>query len=88
MECYYAGGHRKSHLCLKKRLLDIGLLTEPVDISKYEFVRMPYKERWGVLVNSDSQLYEKESVSPAELVGIPLIMVQRNSVKKIGRAHV
>lgn len=66
---------------LEKGLLDIGLLTEPVDISKYEFVRMPYKERWGVLVNSDSQLYEKESVSPAELVGIPLIMVQRNSVK-------
>lgn len=66
---------------LEKGLLDIGLLTEPVDISKYEFVRMPYKERWGVLVNSDSQLYEKESVSPTELVDIPLIMVQRNSVK-------
>lgn len=66
---------------LEKGLLDIGLLTEPVDISKYEFVRMPYKERWGVLVNSESQLYEKESVSPAELADIPLIMVQRNSVK-------
>ena len=39
------------------------------------------KERWGVLVNPDSPLYVKESVSPADLSGIPLIMVQRNSVK-------
>lgn len=67
--------------CIEKGLLDIGLLTEPVDISKYEFIRMPGKERWGVLVNPDSPLYVKESVSPADLSGIPLIMVQRNSVK-------
>ena len=66
---------------IEKGLLDIGLLTEPVDISKYEFIRMPGKERWGVLVNPDSPLYVKESVSPADLSGIPLIMVQRNSVK-------
>ena len=59
----------------------MGLLTEPVDISKYEFIRMPCKERWGVLVNPDSQLYEKESVSPSDLSGIPLIMAQRNLVK-------
>lgn len=66
---------------IEKGLLDIGLLTEPVDISKYEFIRMLGKERWGVLVNPDSPLYVKESVSPADLLGIPLIMVQRNSVK-------
>lgn len=66
---------------IEKGLLDIGLLTEPVDISKYEFIRMQGKERWGVLVNPDSPLYVKVSVSPADLSGIPLIMVQRNSVK-------
>lgn len=27
--------------------LDMGLLMEPVDISKYEFIHMPWKERWG-----------------------------------------
>lgn len=29
---------------IEKGLLDIGLLTELVDISKYEFIRMPGKE--------------------------------------------
>ena len=33
--------------------LDLGLLLEPVDISKYDFIRMPVKERWGVLVHED-----------------------------------
>ena len=32
---------------LDKGLVDIGLLSEPVDISKYNFIRLKQKERWG-----------------------------------------
>ena len=39
---------------IEKGLLDVGLLCEPVDIGKYEFIRMPLKEKWGVLVPKDS----------------------------------
>ena len=35
-------------------LLDMGLLTEPVDVGKYAFCRMQEKDRWGVLVRADS----------------------------------
>lgn len=31
-------------------LLDIGLLNEPVDISKYDYIRIPKKDRWGILM--------------------------------------
>lgn len=34
--------------------LDMGLLMEPVDIGKYEFIRMPWKEKWGALLPRDS----------------------------------
>ena len=34
---------------IEKGILDMGLLVEPVDIAKYEFIRMPMKERWGYL---------------------------------------
>lgn len=34
---------------IENGVLDMGLLSEPVDIGKYEFIRMPIKERWGVL---------------------------------------
>lgn len=66
---------------IEKGLLDMGLLVEPVDISKYEFIRLPLKEQWGILVRTDSPLAEKEYVTPQDLRGIPLLMVRRELVK-------
>ena len=66
---------------IEKRILDIGLLMEPVDIGKYEFIRMPQKEKWGILVRKDSELAAKESINPKDLTNVPLIMVKRELVK-------
>lgn len=66
---------------IEKGLLDMGLLVEPVDISKYEFIRLPVRERWGVLVREDSPLAEKDCVTPEDLREVPLLMVQREQVK-------
>ena len=66
---------------LDKGLLDIGLLTEPVDISKYNFIRLRRKERWGVLVRKDSALARKKSVTPQDLLDVPVFLVQRPLVK-------
>ena len=66
---------------IEKGILDIGLLMEPVDIGKYEFIRMPQKEKWGILVRKDSELAVKESINPKDLTNVPLIMVKRELVK-------
>lgn len=66
---------------IERGILDMGLLIEPVDIGKYEFIRMPRKERWGILTRKDSELAEKESVTPQDLAGVPLLMVKRELVK-------
>lgn len=66
---------------IEKGILDIGLLTEPVDVEKYEFIRMPQKEQWGVLVRKDSKLAEKEYIMPEDLIKVPLLMVKRETVK-------
>ena len=66
---------------LDKGLLDVGLLTEPVDISKYNFIRLKRKERWGVLVRADSELAEKDSIRPQDLLDIPVFLAQRPLVK-------
>lgn len=66
---------------IEKGLLDMGLLVEPVDISKYEFLRMPGKERWGVLVPVDSPLAAKEWVGPADLAHTPLLTARRSEVQ-------
>lgn len=67
---------------IEKGILDIGLLAEPVDIGRYEFIHLPQKEQWGILARRDSQLAEKEYVCPKDLAGVPLLMVKREMVKK------
>ena len=44
---------------LEQGILDMGLLLEPVEISRYQYVRMPLKEKWQVLMRRDSPLAEK-----------------------------
>ena len=66
---------------LKKGLADIGILTEPVDISKYNFIRLNNKEKWGVFTKLNSPIADKAYVTPKDLVDIPIIMVKRDIVK-------
>ncbi|MBS6366293.1 MAG: LysR family transcriptional regulator [Clostridiales bacterium] len=63
-------------------LLDLGLLLEPVDFSKYEILRLPVKERWGVLAPAGTPLAAKESVTPQDLAGMPVIMTTRELMQR------
>ena len=67
---------------LDKGLLDLGLLAEPVDIGRYEFIRMPKRDRWGAWVRKDDPLAEKDSVTPKDLLGTPLLLSRREQVQK------
>lgn len=58
---------------IERGLLDMGVMLEPVDIRKYEFISMPMYEVWGVYVTEDSPLAGKSSVEPNDLMDIPLI---------------
>lgn len=66
---------------IEKGILDMGLLVEPVDISKYEFIRMPMKERWGVLTQTDSALAQREYAAPEDLAHTPLLIAKRSQVQ-------
>ena len=66
---------------IDKGLIDFGLLTEPVDIEKYDFARLNYKDRWGIIVPNDSVLASKEHVTPQDLINQPLLIPQRSIVQ-------
>lgn len=73
----YSGNSDNIKERIDRGILDLGLLVEPVDISKYNFARTPFKERWGIFVNESSELAKKEAVTPEELAAYPLILPQR-----------
>lgn len=69
----YSGNASNIRDYIERGFLDIGLMSEPVDMRKYTFVNMPVKEQWGVFVPKDSELYEKESIRPKDLAGMSVI---------------
>lgn len=77
----YSGNSDNIKERMEKGLLDLGLLLEPVDVNKYDYVRLPVKEEWGVLVKKESELAEKEAVCPQDLVHLPLIFTQREIIQ-------
>ena len=58
---------------LDRGLLDFGVLIEPADIKKYDFIKLPTKDRWGLLMRRDHPLAEKSAIQPEDLQGLPLI---------------
>ncbi len=66
---------------MEKGLTDIGVLLEPVDMEKFDFIRLAGKERWVVLMRPDDPLAVKETVSAGDLEGLPLILPRRTNVR-------
>lgn len=66
---------------LEKGLVDIGLLLEPVDVLKYDFLRLSQKETWGVLLRYDHPLAARDEVSAEEMAQYPLILPIRETAR-------
>ena len=58
---------------LDKGLLDFGILIQPADLTKYDYLDLPARDRWGVIMLKDSPLAEKEAIEKNELLEIPLL---------------
>ena len=67
---------------LDKGLVDVGLLLEPVDTVKYDFVRLSQKETWGILMRDDHPLAKREAIALDEIVEYPLILPLRERVRR------
>jgi len=67
---------------LEQGLLDFGLLLEPIDIAKFDYIRMKKKERWGLLLRKGHPLAKKEYITRDDLIGEPLITTNRRSVQR------
>lgn len=58
---------------LEKGLIDFGILIEPSNLEKYNSLRLPLTDKWGILMRKDSPLSEKEYITKEDLNGLPLL---------------
>lgn len=78
----YSGNSDSIKERIDRGLLDLGLLIEPVDIGKYDFIRTNIKEEWGMLVQEASPLVEREYITPKDLADVPLILSRGALIQK------
>lgn len=58
---------------LEKGLIDFGLIIEPANIYKYNHLSLPYQDLWGIYINKEHPLALKESITPQDLIDVPLL---------------
>ena len=58
---------------LEKGLMDFAIVMSYVDLSKYNYIRMPAEDSWGILMRKDDPLAEKESLTVDDIKKYPLI---------------
>lgn len=66
---------------LDKGLLDFGVLIEPANIQKYDYLRLPATDTWGVLMKKDSPLASLDCIKPEHLRDIPLLCSKQTLVR-------
>lgn len=62
----YSGNAGNVREGMERGLLDVGLMSEPIDIRKYDFVSVPVIEKWGAWVREDSTLAGLSAITPGE----------------------
>lgn len=59
---------------LDRGLLDFAIIVQEIDLSKYNYLKIPSLDQWGLIMRKDSALAEHSCIHLNDLMGIPLII--------------
>ena len=63
---------------LERGLLDLAVIVEPPNLSRYNYLTIPESDRWGLVVRSDDKLAAKDCVTLDDLFGLPLFCSEQS----------
>lgn len=69
----YSGNSEDVMERLDKGLLDFGVIIQPADVSKYDYIQLPAKDTWGLLMKKNDPLAQKDLIVPEDLNNIPIL---------------
>lgn len=65
---------------LNKGLIDFGIFLDPPNIEKYDYLKFPVIDEFGVLTRKDSKLANKKTIVKDDLINLPLIISRQSLV--------
>ena len=63
---------------LERGLVDFGVLIEPTDKTRYDYLSFPTEIRWGALVRKDDSLARFGGLMPSDIAGRKVIVSRQN----------
>ncbi|MDO4265322.1 MAG: LysR family transcriptional regulator [Eubacteriales bacterium] len=93
---FYSSGTDAVNERLERGILDFAVIVQHVDLSKYNYLRLPSDDTWGLLMRKDSPLAEKPELKLDDLLNIPLICSRQSMEEELlkwfgddlGRLHI
>ncbi|MCQ9210424.1 LysR family transcriptional regulator [Granulicatella seriolae] len=70
---FYSGNANDVMERLDKGLLDFGIIIGTAHIQKYDYLRLPTTDTWGLLIRKDSPLSELDSIQSENIENLPLL---------------
>ena len=86
----YSGNGQDVAERLDKGLLDFGLFVGLTDFKKYDYLRLPMADVWGLVLRKDHPLAALDRIRPGDLAGVPILcsrqaMIQNELSGWLGR---
>ncbi len=58
---------------LDKGLIDFALFVGLTDLRKYDYLKLPYHHKWGLVMRADDPLAAHEHITPEMLTNVPIL---------------
>lgn len=69
----YSGNDEDISERLETGLVDFGLFVGSTRLEKYDYIKLPVADVWGLLLRRDDPLAKQESIRPKDLENVPLL---------------
>ena len=66
---------------MNKGLVDIGIFLEPVNTEGLDYIRIQGSDHWVVTMKADDPLAVKDVITKKDLIGLPLILLERTNIQ-------
>lgn len=80
---FYSSGTNAVNERIERGLLDFAIIVQEVDLSKYNYLKMPSSDTWGLIMRKDSPLAQKPFIQPEDLLDHPLICSRQSMTEEM-----
>lgn len=72
-----SGNAQETESMLTKGVLDFAVIMGEIPLEQYNYLQLPEKDRWGIIMNQDDSLAKNSSIQPKDLINRPLLLSEQ-----------